>query len=272
LGNNILDIAAEKAAIMKAGVPCIINHQTDEAVAEGINNVFHTKSQDLSPASKLYHYGSEFKIETNSSGSNFIWENTSAPLAPTNMLGQHQQYNIGSAIAAYRLIMGQDFDANILSPDNPKNPLGTIFWPGRLQQITSGTLKNLILPTQELWIDGGHNDSAGIFLAKQAQQWAKEDKRALTLILAMVKRKNPTEFLKPLIPHASQIICTEIPDEPETYTANDLYKTVSTLEHSNITIKRDINQALASIEEENSRILATGSLYFMGHILRAINV
>lgn len=268
LGEDILDIAAEKAAIMKAGVPCIISHQTDEAIEAGILDVFQHQSQKLSPASKLYHYGSDFKIETNPNGSEFIFEENASPLSPSNMVGPHQIFNMGSAIATYRFIMGHNFDANILSPNHPSNALGTIHWPGRLQKITNGPLFDLIRPTQELWIDGGHNDSAGKYLAEQAQIWNKEDKRPLTLILAMVNRKNPLEFLNPLIPHVSQIICTEIPDEPETYKCQELYEKIQHLEHVSLSHTPDIEESFAYVKEQNSRILATGSLYFIGALIK----
>ncbi|MEM7618316.1 MAG: folylpolyglutamate synthase/dihydrofolate synthase family protein [Pseudomonadota bacterium] len=268
LGDDILDIAAEKAAIMKAGVPCIISHQTDQAIEAGILDVFQQQSQKLSPASKLYHYGSDFKIETNSDGSKFIFEENVIPLAPSNMIGPHQIYNIGSAIAAYRLIMGHNFNTNILSPNHPSNALGTIYWPGRLQKITDGPLFDLIQPTQELWIDGGHNDSAGKYLAQQAQIWNESDKRPLTIILAMVNRKDPLEFLEPLIPHTSQIICTEITNEPETYKCEELYKKIQHLEHVNLSYTSNLKESFACVKDPNSRILTTGSLYFMGNLLK----
>lgn len=271
LGDNILDIAGEKSGIMKAGTPCIIGHQTHEAIEAGIYNVFPKKSQELSPASPIYQYGSDFKIETNLDGSKFIWKDTTFPLAPTNMVGPHQQFNIGSAIAAYKIIMGQNFDPSILSPNHPSNPLGTIHWPGRLQKITEGRLFNLTKPAQELWIDGGHNDSAGKYLAEQAQIWAEQDSHPLTLIVAMVNRKDPTEFLKPLIPHVSQIICTEIADEKETYSADELYDKIKPLEFKELSTAPNIEEALSQIKALNARILATGSLYFMGEIINKQN-
>ncbi len=268
LGDNILDIASEKAAIMKAGVPCIINHQTGIATKAGINKVFQKQSQSLSPVSPLYQYGSDFKIETGLNGSNFIWDDQLIPLAPFNLVGTHQTYNIGSAIAAYRIIMGQHFDPTILSPDHPQNALGTIFWPGRLQKITEGSLFDQIKPTQELWIDGGHNDSAGEFLAQQAKIWHDQDSRPLTVIIAMVNRKTPAEFLSPLLSHESQIICTTIPNEKDTYSAEELYEKIKPLEFNNLTCAENIQAALAQVSNENARILATGSLYFMGALLR----
>lgn len=266
LGSTLDKIAFEKAGIMKAGVPCVIGHQTTEAINTNVIDVFHKQSQSLSPVSPTFHHGSDFKIETDNKGSKFIWQDESFAIAPLNLEGPHQKFNVASAIAAYRIIMGQKFDADILSPDNNKNPLGTIFWPGRLQKITDGSLYNIIKPNQELWIDGGHNDSAGKFLAEQADLW-NTDRRPLVLIIAMVKRKNVAEFIAPLLSKASQIICTQIPDEPESYKAEDLYEQIKSLNYTNLSYVETIESALKMVDDPNARILATGSLYFMGALL-----
>ncbi len=267
LGNTLDKIAFEKAGIMKAGVPCVIGYQTDEAIAAGVENVFHKQSQNLSPVSPTSQYGSDFKIETNKEGSQFISQDDAFEIAPINLVGRHQKYNVATAIEAYRIIMGQKFDATILSPTNKKNPLGTIFWPGRLQKITSGRLFDIIKPNQDLWIDGGHNDSAGKFLAAQIKIWGK-DNRPLILIIAMVKRKNVAEFIKPLLPYATQIICTQIPNESQSYKTKDLYEQVKQLDPQNLDYKDTIEEALKNIDNPNARILATGSLYFMGNLLK----
>ena len=268
LGDTLDKIAFEKAGIMKAGVPCVIGYQTDEAINTGVTEVFQKQSISLPTASPLYHYGSDYKIETDSNGSYYRWQDESIPLAKPNLIGEHQHYNIAAAITAYRLIMDQNFDAKILSPDKAKNPLGTIFWPARLQKITNGTLFDTLQPTQELWIDGGHNDSAGKFLAKQIQRWKQQDNRPLYLITAMVNRKNPAEFLTPLQHGTTQIIATEITNEKESFKAQDLLDHIKTLNFADYDSAPDIKTALAKITAPNARILATGSLYFMGQILK----
>jgi len=267
LGDSLEKIAREKAGIMKAGVPCVIGYQTEEAISANVKKIFQKQSQGLSVASSLYHYGSDYKIDTTKNGSFYNAHDIKVHLAPINLVGQHQIYNVAAAITAYRLIMGQNFDANILSPNHPKNVLGTIFWPGRLQQIENGPLFDLIKPSQELWIDGGHNDSAGQFLSAQAKQWQELDSRPLVLVIAMVNRKDPTEFITPLIPYASKVICTEIPNEKESFSAKELFTLVSPLDNEKISAEPRFQDAIKNIEANDARILATGSLYFMGALL-----
>ena len=272
LGDTVSDIAYEKAGIMKAGVPCIIGAQTYPQSQK----VFQQVSADLTPASKLYQYGAEWHIEPHQTHLRFTcskpWQKESFPVSHSNLLGSHQIYNTGAAIAAYRLIMGEEFDAKILSPDNPKNPLLTVDWSGRLQKVDfDPLLGHLTHKTQELWLDGGHNEDAGRMLARQAQAWHEQDKaqnkRPLHLIVAMVNRKNPAEFLTPLVKHVESITVTHIPNEASSYSSDALFEKIQPLGFKNIHQAQNMEGALAQITDPNARILATGSLYFVGSVL-----
>jgi len=270
LGDTVRDIAFEKAGIMKAGVPCVIGTQTYTDVLD----VFHKQSTNLTPDAKLYQYGAQWNIETVQGGVKFTWQGESIAVSHSNLIGQHQIYNMGAAIAAYRLIMGRDFDAKILSPNNPQTPLLTVNWSGRLQKLESVPFRNMVRDGQELWIDGGHNDSAGMMLARQAEQWRIDDNKSLHLIIAMVNRKNPTEFLTPLLPYADSVTVTSIPDEASSYTVDEIYDFVQPLVFKKLTKAVTFEEAVARISSDshndNARILATGSLYFVGNILSKI--
>ena len=265
-------IASEKSGIMKAGVPCVIGYQTDEAVETGVLKTFHNISTGLSPSAEIFRYGAQWDIEPQNDCLIFTWQGESIATSHINLKGPHQIYNAGAAIAAYRIIMVQDFDAKTLSPDNPENPLCTVHWPGRLQKISDDAYQNIGLAmvhdTQELWLDGGHNDSAGIMLAEQAKQWQEQDNKPLHLIIAMVNRKNPAEFLTPLVPYVDSITVTSIPDEASSYNTDELFDLVTPLGFKNVNKAQTAQKALAEIKGPNARILMTGSLYFVGALLK----
>ena len=271
LGDTVQKIAYEKAGIMKPGVPCVIGYQTnlaDEAQDAKVEKVFHEVSNNLSPSAKIFRYASDWHIDPDDDGVKFTWLGESIVTSHPNLIGPHQIYNTGAALAAYRIIMGDDFDAEILSTDNANNPLLTIHWPARLQHIQEGPLRNLVQDTQALWLDGGHNDSAGVMLAEQAKIWRGVDNRPLHLIIAMVNRKTPSDFLAPLLPYVETITITSIPDEASSFSTNELYDLVKPLGFKNINKAETFEQAVQNIPDKNARILATGSLYFIGTILR----
>ena len=267
LGDTVQQIAFEKAGIMKAGVPCVIGMQTYTDVFD----VFHKKSTSLTPEAKLHQFGAHWNIEVVQGRMKFTWQDDSIAISHLNLIGPHQIYNMGAAITAYRLIMGRDFDVKILSPDNPKTPLLTVFWPGRLQKLESVSFQNMIGDNQELWVDGGHNDSAGMVLACQAGQWCADDNKSLHLIIAMVNRKNPADFLTPLLPYVDSVTVTSIPDEVNSYTVDELYALVKPMGFKKLTKAFTFEEAVEGIssdpDNDNARILATGSLYFVGTIL-----
>lgn len=267
LGDTLAKIAFEKAGIMKAGVPCIIGYQTDAAHDSGVIKVFHDVSTGLSPEAKIFQYGADWLSQAQNDTMQFTWRGESITTCRPNLIGKHQIYNAGAALAAYRVIMGDDFDAEILSPENPNNPLLTIHWPGRLQRLHDEPLCAALKAGQELWIDGGHNDSAGVFLAQQAQSWQAQDDKPLHLIVAMVNRKTPSEFLSPLIPYADSLTCTEIKGEASSFKAEDLYALSAPLNFKQIYMNKDITVAIKNITDPNARILITGSLYLLGTVL-----
>jgi dihydrofolate synthase/folylpolyglutamate synthase len=275
LGSTLDQIVSEKAGIIKSGVPCVIGYQTDAAQAAQVKKVFHEKSTSFSPVSKLYQYGADWFIEPETGNPDsqlkFTWCNESIFVSRPNLLGQHQIYNIGAALSAFRVITEKDetvkFNAEMLSTKNKNNPLLTIYWPGRLQQMTDEPICKVTQMTQEIWIDGGHNDSAGKFLAEQLSAWKQQDNRPVHLVVAMVDRKNPAEFLAPLIPYTNCLTCTEIVDEPSSYSTNELFDLCEPLGFQEIRKARTVEDAIQNIKDPNARILITGSLYLLGTIL-----
>lgn len=259
LGNSLDKIAFEKAGIMKAGVPCIIGYQTNTSKEAGVLNVFHDVSSDLSPSSPLYIFGQDWRIEPKNEEMHYVSDTHDLHLNTPNLEGVHQIYNAGAALRTFEIIKEHLGLSNELSPETTNKALGTIHWPGRLQKISNRS--------PEIWIDGGHNDSAGAFLAKQAEAW-KQDNKPLHLIIAMVNRKDPKAFLKPLAPYVKSITIMEIENEAASFDKETLTKQIQELGFSSIQSAETIEEALENIpSSDNSRVLITGSLYFLGNIL-----
>lgn len=147
-------------------------------------------------------------------------------------------------------------------------------WPARLQKIERGPFINLLPFGYELWIDGGHNDSCGQVLARQAQKWGESGDLELHLILGMLNTKNPLEFYEPLSPFASSTACLSIPDQPLTLEAEELAGILQegcSEKGASIYAVQDLQKAIEQIIRRSNgpcRILVTGSLYLMGAVLK----
>jgi dihydrofolate synthase/folylpolyglutamate synthase len=243
----------------------VIGHQIDDAIQAGVMNVFQKSSQDLSPAAALAREGAEWSCAPESGQMLFRYGNDSILTRRPVLLGNHQYWNAGAALAAFKIIAPDHFTPEILSTG-----LATVDWPGRLQTLENRALLSWLAEGSEIVIDGGHNDSAGLVLAEQMREWAAADARPLHLILAMVNRKDPAAFLKPLLPYVLSVTAVEIEGEATTYRKEVLADVARTLGFHNVAVANSVKDAMTAIgerEKNKSRVLMTGSLFFMGNIL-----
>lgn len=265
LGDTLPEIAYEKAGIMKAGVPCVIGYQTPSALKEGVTDVFQKQSKALPTGAPLFIYSHDWFIEPFNDAMHYKSGAVDLTLHLPNLLGTHQVYNAGAALTAFDLINKRMNWRMRLSTEAINTAMGIIHWPGRLQKFDHLSMTG----DWELYLDGGHNDSAGQFLATQAETWQRQDGKDLHLIVAMVDRKTPAEFLTPLLPYTKSLTLMEITGEETSYNAQDLKQITMQLGFSNIKTATNFNEALSDIikNDDKGRILATGSLYFLGNIL-----
>jgi dihydrofolate synthase/folylpolyglutamate synthase len=264
LGNSIEKIAAEKAGIMKPGIPCVIGRQIHEEAYD----VFQKRSKALSPEAYLAQFGAEWSAEPFEDRMLFRYDGDTYVFPKPNLQGFHQIGNAGAALAAFRLIAPERFKPEIIS-----TALGNIEWPGRLQILENHPYNDLVPPRCEIFIDGGHNDSAGQVLADKLQAWCKDGAGPTHLIVAMVNRKDAIAFLKPMAPFAATITVTEIEDEETSYKKEELAKAAKQAGFESIFMATSTREALYALNRnfnlhDGGRILITGSLYLMGTILK----
>ena len=252
LGNTLKEIATEKAGIMKLGAPCIIGAQTDEAITAGVMEVFEDKAKQLNIP--LLRYGHEWNTEETDNGFIFSFHGQEYTFPTPSLIGAHQIKNVGAVLATILT----------LEPDAPIETLKTAIqnttWRGRLQKLEQ---------YNDVWLDGGHNDSAGIALAEQAKKWKQEDRKPLNLIVGMVDRKEPNAFIAPLLPYVDTITTIQIPHAAASFTAEDLHKKISVFATCPVTSAKSFQHAIDN-QPKNTRTLITGSLYLAGAVLSEI--
>lgn len=267
LGDSLDKIAFEKAGIMKAGAPCVVGYQFDEAVQAGVMDVFHKKSQDLSPAAPLHVFGAQW-VSASESGMMLFRNGDDSILLPKPCLaGSHQIWNAGAALEAFRIIAPAHFQSEILS-----TAMGNIDWPARLQTLVNHPLNRVLPEGWHLVLDGGHNDSAGLVLAAQMKEWEETDEKPLHLVVGMMARKDAAAFLRPLKPHVRSITLIDMVDEAGAFAKEDLANVAQSLGFSNILTAVDAGEALSSLAKAHtyggpSRVLITGSLFLAGKVL-----
>jgi len=180
--------------------------------------------------------------------------------------GRFQIDNAGLAIACMRTL-----DVPGVGEAEIGKGLLTASWPARLERLDGGPLTALLPQGSELWLDGGHNESAGRVLAASLAEIEERVSRPLILIWGMLRTKDPAAFIRPFAGLARRVITLAIPGEAA---AED--PTVLAAIAAEQGIESEIASSLAdALERAGSdadlapRVLICGSLYLAGHVLAA---
>ena len=262
LGNTIDKIAREKAGIMRHSVPCFAALQPDPLALQALREAAKVLQAPLSIG------GTDWKVEETGEGFRFTDATRAYDLPKPALLGQHQYQNAGLAIAALSAL------PKPLPETAIAQGLRDVEWPARLQRLTSGNLVSLAPQGAEIWLDGGHNDSAGEVLATQIERWMTEDgktPRPLYVVIGMLTTKFPAEFLSPFAKYIVQLRAVPVPHEPLSFTAQNLALEARKIGLSFAEASGNVEDALRELAKqkpsESPRILICGSLYLAGAIL-----
>ena len=227
-----------------------VNKQVNDEIREKIE-----KALEKNKSNKFY-FGEDFNISRSENG--FIQyqdELGELVLPEPNLLGEHQLYNISTAINASRKLFN-------VTDDAIKKGIQKIDLKGRLQEIKNGKLKN-IAGNNRLVIDGGHNISAALSIAK----WIKSLNEEVNIICGMLKDKDHLEFMKCFEGTIGSATLIDIPNQENGINKEELKNKLS---HLNIDFKLadSIEQSIKlNSSNKNTITLIVGSLYLVGEIL-----
>jgi dihydrofolate synthase/folylpolyglutamate synthase len=173
LGNSIAEIAAEKAGILKSGIPCVVGFVPPEAEV-----VIRNRATQV--GAPLYFVRDRFKDE----------------LPLTNLKGQHQRKNAGAALLACEI--ANQFP---IKNETAQLALQHIEWPARWQEIKLNDDRTLI-------IDGSHNEE-GITSSAALLSELKSP----TIILGSLSLTRAESLIKTVAKYAEEIILVSIDHE-----------------------------------------------------------
>ena len=248
LGDTVGLIAAEKAGIIKRGVPCVVGPQTDEGMAS-IERAAARMGAPLIASGQHWHATEERGRLV------FQDENGLLDLPLPNLPGPHQIENAGAALAALRALGVGDAEAAVTRA----------YWPARMQRLREGPLVQAA-PSVELWLDGGHNPSAGEAMARTLDRLTP---RPTWMICGMLNTKDVAGFMRPLAGHMAGLYAVSIPGEANTLPAE---VTCDAARRAGIEAEpaESVLAALQTIaaRDPQARVVICGSLYLAGAILR----
>ena len=230
-------IAFEKAGIAKRGIPLA-------ALACPPAPALEIERAAQAAGAELLMRGRVWNVYAAKAGMEYRDRRGTILLPAPKLPGTHQMENAGLALAMLR------HQSRIgVSDDALANGLVTARWPARLQRLLPGPL----IGNREVWLDGGHNPSAGEMLA---QHFAGQ---RLHLIIGMLANKNPqalTEFLQP-----SLASVTVVPVPGHEHHSVGAFGPSAQAAHN-------VHDALSALPDDGQPILIAGSLYLAGEVLR----
>jgi dihydrofolate synthase / folylpolyglutamate synthase len=258
LGDSLVKVAAEKAGILKPGVPAVVAGQAREALA-----VIERQAARLRAPLKI---AGEDWTATEERG-RLVYQDQDGllDLPAPKLYGRHQFENAGAAIAALRAsglrLPAAAFEAAMVQVE----------WPARMQRLSHGRLAELAPAGSELWLDGGHNVDGGQAIAAALADLEERVSRPVVVIVGMLSTKDCAGFLRNFSGLARRVIAVPI-HQDKAVPAGELAEIAASvgipaLARQNLESAIDLAGKLDL--EPPPRILITGSLYLAGEVLAA---
>ncbi|MGC2662352.1 MAG: folylpolyglutamate synthase/dihydrofolate synthase family protein [Bryobacteraceae bacterium] len=237
LGNTIESIAAEKAGILKPGVPAVLARQNPVADAVIANrarelNCPLIRAADYRPENiRLTPRETSFKLE----GASFI----------SALPGRHQLDNALAAILAAQHLE--------IASSAIETGIHLARWPGRLE---------LVAANPDFILDGAHNPAGAAALADYIRDFYGD--RPKWLVYGAMRDKAIDEVTSQLFPLADRLILTA-PDFPRALRPEAILEVA---DHPNVTIAATIPDAiaLANNAPPDAAVFFTGSLFLVGEV------
>jgi len=236
LGDDIETIAAEKAGVMRAGIPAVFG---DVGVPEAV-----TRHADAIGAPLLLR------------GHDFTLDGIPQP-------GLSGEFQVGNAAAVLALLDAAGLAA-ATEPGLVANVLPALQLTGRGQSVEKDGISWLL--------DVAHNSAAAAVLAQTLAVDAG-DGRTIAII-AMLADKDVEGVVGELNEHIDQWVAVQA-DSPRAITAGELARRIANAAGRPCQIADSVADAMQSARRDatiNDRILATGSFFLVGPVLEELGL
>jgi dihydrofolate synthase / folylpolyglutamate synthase len=258
LGDTLTEIAGEKAGILKAGVPCVVGRQEQEAFA-----VIERRAEQV--GAPLHVAGRDFDMYEQQGRLVFQTASRLIDLPLPRLTGRHQIDNAGTAIAAASLLFGDALTIRAL-----EQGLTHAEWPARLERLAVGGLHAYVADGTEIWLDGGHNAAGGKVIAHALAELDERVSRPVHLVFGMMDTKDAHAFIAPFKGLVERVYTVPIPDEPNAFDADALAE-IARAEGFDVVATASLPDALTRSQtalQGPGRVLICGSLYLAGLTLK----
>jgi dihydrofolate synthase/folylpolyglutamate synthase len=235
LGNSLAAIAAEKAGIIKAGVPVVVGDMAPEAY-DVIARVARERSAELIRSSESQRDYGPIRL---------------------GLRGEHQAAN---ARVALRVLETLERAGVKIGSDAIRDGLANVTWPGRLdhRRLPDG---------HEVVLDAAHNPAGARALASYVRSLGGPKP---TLVFGAMRDKDVDGMLTVLLPEVGRVVVTKPSNQrsadPEEL-ASRIRKIAPSLEVSVVASPHD---AVAVATRSSPLTVVAGSIFLLGDIIHEI--
>lgn len=253
LGHTLAAIAAEKAGVIRRGIPVVVGPVAREArdvivsMCEMTGGEYIEADAGVSMRSKTEDGRTSVRMKTPMRDYGWI---------PLGLRGDHQMPN---AVVAVRLL--EELERQLpITPASIVAGLRDVRWPGRLQMVEVPGGRRVLL-------DAAHNPAGAWALASYLK---REFPEPLPVVFGALRDKDVSLMLKALLPAASVMVITQ-PDTPRAHTAEGLAAIARKLvPTAKIEVEPDPARALARAWTHCPVVCAAGSIFLIGNLLAGI--
>ncbi|AKM19931.1 Folylpolyglutamate synthase [Geobacillus sp. 12AMOR1] len=254
LGDTLDQIAAEKAGIIKSGIPLVTAVNEPEAWDVIAKTAAERKA-------KTYRLGVDFTVSDRQATVEGEQFSLVTPFAEyrdlrIQMPGAHQVENAAVAVMAAELLrLGYSF---LIDPEHIADGLATAAWPGRFERVSDSPL---------IILDGAHNE-AGIRSLVETVRAHYPDKRVHVLFAALTDK--PLERMIQLLDELAHTITFTTFDFPRAAAAEQLADLSS---HPQKAVTGDWIGWIGEKKKQmgsDELMLITGSLYFISEVRKRL--
>lgn len=251
LGRRLLQIAREKAGIIKRGVD-VVTAVTQPPVVRLFEKICEQRG------APLHRLGKELRIRTRESGFKYYGLDQNLEHVEPGLLGRHQDRNAALALATVEILRRKGFR---VTESDMTEGVKTPYWPGRMHVVSRRPL---------VMLDGAHNPAAVKNLLRSVTRDVEYER--LILVLGVMADKDISKIVREIVPAADYVICTR----PEYYRAAP----PETLKEAALPLWKGgelcpgLADALKRAKElacPEDLILVTGSLFTVGEAMACLD-
>ena len=253
LGHTLAAIAAEKAGVIRKGIPVVVGPVPTEArdvlvaMCDLVGAEFIEADANIRMESRTEDGRTIVHLRT--PARDYGW-------VPLGLRGDHQ---VPNALVAVRLM--EEMQRFVpLSTDSITAGIRDVRWAGRLQMIETTGGRRVLL-------DAAHNPAGAWALASYLK---REFPEPLPMVFGAMRDKDVALMMRNLLPAVSTMVMTE-PATPRAHSAAELAAiALKVAPHARIEVEPDPRRALERAWRQCPLACAAGSIFLVGNLLGSL--